>query len=1169
MSVKRKIIICLLLVIAVATLSLSASCKKVGKSSDGKSAEATSSVEVASASDGSAEETSQGGGQSSDEVTSASSGGEQETHEFAAEWTYDGEYHWHACLTEGCDQVDGKSEHAYGDAETLPAGCENDGHVKKVCDVCGYENVEVLPAKGHNYSAEWSADGEYHWHACLNDGCDSIDSKGEHVFAVTETVSADCENDGYVKKVCTECGYEKTDILPAAGHDYYQGWSCDDEYHWHACLNDGCDSTDGKSQHSYGDAETVEASCETNGYIKTACTVCGYEKIEVLPAYGHNLAAEWSTDGEYHWHACLNDGCDYQGDKSAHAFDNAEIKATATKLNAGKIGYVCSACAYEKEVDIPAIPDEALEIGNIGGVNDGVKQYETYLVRDDDTLTLIGISDSLLTDRDGLLIYVNLLGMVYSRSRYTVAVQGVGSEITWAVYFPNNVTTDLTAEQVALCNARFEGNAYYLTIDNDLFDGLVDREGYSFADTYFSFTINAKGNGGETYDFLQFANVVSTKHNKIVNGTQFNKYVYATNVWYYLYVSEDNEYVSYDDIKAEDEMNYSLAELDAIVAANDTLRRDGKTLSENMAQVAIDSSVYTTASMVKSEYGTLVFPDRNTRMFESFASDALMGMYFTQRNCGSIPARYLEAQALTDGYVLLTTITSDTKVDDMWVKIVDESNAPGILNANYFYSIYAAYVQAGDTIIVGGNPTDPCADELMYTNAGYTTITGNVKDMTGQPLTGATVSLNGVDKLVDENGAFSFKLDYIVGRTYDLVLAAEGYDDIVYVIDENVYLNRTEYDYGDIVFTSDNILYAGKVGGTKAKLFDIYLAKEETDFTVIGVADQELTADDSIIVYINLFGMTQWRNQYIFAVRGKGNDITYSKYFANNANNDFTAEQNAMFKALYSGNVYRLSIPYALIDPMAGIEGYSFKNSSYSFMLLVSGAGGEDTFTYGTLASPVYNTVVRSDYNVASATQGVSNSRPCQWVYVSKDNKFASYSEVVADDPLNYSLAELDAVIASSSVYREGYTFSENMAKVAVCDGYENASLVTAAYGDNIFNDNNNRKFEYFCNEALIGMYYTKKPGGTNLKTSWYVELTAETSGYLILTATSADNAVNSMWTKVIAESNAHGILDNAYFYSIYAMWVNAGDTVVVGGTPDNPVGQQLLFTLANSDLLL
>ena len=34
----------------------------------------------------------------------------------------------------------------------------------------------------------------------------------------------------------------------------------------------------------------------------------------------HSAAEAWSSDNEYHWHACNQDGCDEVFEKAAHTF---------------------------------------------------------------------------------------------------------------------------------------------------------------------------------------------------------------------------------------------------------------------------------------------------------------------------------------------------------------------------------------------------------------------------------------------------------------------------------------------------------------------------------------------------------------------------------------------------------------------------------------------------------------------------------------------------------------------------------------------------------------------------------------------------------------------------------------------------------------------------------
>ena len=50
--------------------------------------------------------------------------GTKHTHTYAAEWSYDGTYHWHTATCEHTDEVSGKAEHTYVDG---------------VCSVCGHE----------------------------------------------------------------------------------------------------------------------------------------------------------------------------------------------------------------------------------------------------------------------------------------------------------------------------------------------------------------------------------------------------------------------------------------------------------------------------------------------------------------------------------------------------------------------------------------------------------------------------------------------------------------------------------------------------------------------------------------------------------------------------------------------------------------------------------------------------------------------------------------------------------------------------------------------------------------------------------------------------------------------------------------------------------------------
>ncbi len=65
-------------------------------------------------------------------------------HTFAPEWSSDESGHFHACE---CGEKDGLTAHTYGDWEvTQEATASQDGSRKRTCSVCGYEQVETIPA---------------------------------------------------------------------------------------------------------------------------------------------------------------------------------------------------------------------------------------------------------------------------------------------------------------------------------------------------------------------------------------------------------------------------------------------------------------------------------------------------------------------------------------------------------------------------------------------------------------------------------------------------------------------------------------------------------------------------------------------------------------------------------------------------------------------------------------------------------------------------------------------------------------------------------------------------------------------------------------------------------------------------------------------------------------
>ena len=77
-----------------------------------------------------------------------------------------------------------------------------------------------------------------------------------HDWETVSQVDADCINDGYLVKICKDCGKQKTEKIPALGHNW-------------------------------AETSKVEPTCVDPGKLYENCTVCGEERESVLPPLYH------------------------------------------------------------------------------------------------------------------------------------------------------------------------------------------------------------------------------------------------------------------------------------------------------------------------------------------------------------------------------------------------------------------------------------------------------------------------------------------------------------------------------------------------------------------------------------------------------------------------------------------------------------------------------------------------------------------------------------------------------------------------------------------------------------------------------------------------------------------------------------------------------------------
>ena len=279
------------------------------------------------------------------------------THNWAAEWSHDTDYHWHECLSSGCDVTENSFKNGYAphigaaavrENETA-ATCTTDGSYDEVvyCTDCHAEisrTKNITKALDHEWGnwvvtkpATSSEDGEEQ-RICIRD---SSHVETKIIPALTHTHQySEVVKDEYIKTVATctepavyytscECGKRGADTFTSGdvlGHDFTI-MQHDENQHWKKCSR--CDVTDTKSNHVYDNEQD------------NICNVCGYNR-DIAPAHTHNWADTWSHNTAYHWHECLNSGCDVTENslKDGYAEHVPGDPATETKPQ------ICTECGY-------------------------------------------------------------------------------------------------------------------------------------------------------------------------------------------------------------------------------------------------------------------------------------------------------------------------------------------------------------------------------------------------------------------------------------------------------------------------------------------------------------------------------------------------------------------------------------------------------------------------------------------------------------------------------------------------------------------------------------------------------------------------------------------------------------------------------------------------------
>lgn len=207
-----------------------------------------------------------------------------------------------------------RHDHDFGESGKIDSTCTQTGSVVYTCSICGENYSESIPMKAHT-PGDWETEKVateqetgLKTKKCTVCGTvveSEIIGKIPHLHDYSvNRVESDCVNDGYVEYTC-ECGDSYKEIINATGHSYGEAETVEPTcekagYVKRICTNCGdvITETIEKLEHNYVETERVEATCTADGYIEYTCSICGEVKTGKNGiATGHNFG-EWEITTE-------------------------------------------------------------------------------------------------------------------------------------------------------------------------------------------------------------------------------------------------------------------------------------------------------------------------------------------------------------------------------------------------------------------------------------------------------------------------------------------------------------------------------------------------------------------------------------------------------------------------------------------------------------------------------------------------------------------------------------------------------------------------------------------------------------------------------------------------------------------------------------------------------
>ena len=225
--------------------------------------------------------------------------------------------------------------HTFGEwKESKSANCEEGGKEKHICSVCQFEEERDTAPLGHDWNADYTIDVKP---TCTQPGsksihcsrCDATKDEKEiapsgHKFGEwKESKSANCEEGGKEKHICSVCQFEEERDTAPLGHDWNDEYTTDVNP---TCTQPGsksihcsrCDAIKDVTEieptgHSFGEwTVSKDSTCVAGGQKTRKCEICGYteyEDTDINPD-AHEWEEDYTIDKE--------PTCTTEGSKSIH-----------------------------------------------------------------------------------------------------------------------------------------------------------------------------------------------------------------------------------------------------------------------------------------------------------------------------------------------------------------------------------------------------------------------------------------------------------------------------------------------------------------------------------------------------------------------------------------------------------------------------------------------------------------------------------------------------------------------------------------------------------------------------------------------------------------------------------------------------------------------------------